>query len=217
MNSIAKTYSYLSLMILVTSVTAVVGVNTAPVGAKQLPYMVDLVVTHPVASVLGFMGAAFVTSWLVSCEKVFAPLVALVFPLITGFFLGPAIYVANRAATGAVSGNPVRDAFLLTLGVMVSLTIYVFWSKKDFSFLWAGLFSSLVTLVIASFMAIFLGSAIFSLGIAVAGVVVFVGFVLYDTSKVMRGEGTPLQNALSLYLDFVNLFVDLLRILSQKD
>jgi FtsH-binding integral membrane protein len=62
-----------------------------------------------------------------------------------------------------------------------------------------------------------IGSAIFSLGIAVAGVVVFVGFVLYDTSKVMRGEGTPLQNALSLYLDFVNLFVDLLRILSQRD
>ncbi|TSK13269.1 Protein lifeguard 4 [Bagarius yarrelli] len=109
----------------------------------------------------------------------------------------------------------VLQAFVLTSAVFVGLTAYTLQSKRDFSKLGAGLFAGLWILVIASFMRIFFHNDTVELALAGAGALLFCGFIIYDTHILMR-KLSPEEHILAsinLYLDIVNLFLHILRIL----
>lgn len=143
------------------------------------------------------------------------------FTFVSGLFLAPALFVVTLMAKlgGTLSANPVRDAFLLASAGFGGLTAYALTTKKDFSFLGGMLWMGLLVLVGASFIGIFIGSSVFHLAIASVGVLLFGAYVLYDTSRLLHSEEpiTPVDAAISLYLDFVNLFVMLLQILGSRD
>ena len=140
------------------------------------------------------------------------------YTFVTGLFIAPSIFIAMvMASQGAtLDPSPVRDAFLLTGAAFAGLTGYVFVTKKDFSFLGASLSAGLWVIIGASILGFFLHSAAFHLAIASVGVLLFVGYILYDTSRILRDrtQRDPVGAALSLFLDVVNLFLFLLRILS---
>jgi FtsH-binding integral membrane protein len=113
-------------------------------------------------------------------------------------------------------GMIVLQALLLTAAVFISLTSYVFVTKKDFSWMGGGLYMVLMIMVVWSLMNFifdFGGFAhtIFSLG----GALLFSGFILYDTSNIMHRMGPDdyIMASISLYLDIINLFLYLLEIL----
>lgn len=113
-------------------------------------------------------------------------------------------------------GHVVLQALILTAAVFVSLTSYVLVTKKDFSFLGGGLFAGLMILIFWSFLNAFFdfglgGKMIFSL----AGALLFVGYILYDTSLLIHhlGPDDYIIAAVTLYLDVINLFLYLLEIL----
>ncbi|XP_060745688.1 protein lifeguard 4 [Tachysurus vachellii] len=109
----------------------------------------------------------------------------------------------------------VLQAFVLTSAVFVGLTAYTLQSKRDFSKLGAGLFAGLWILIIAGFMRIFFQNDIVELVCAGAGALLFCGFIIYDTHVLMR-KLSPEEHILAsinLYLDIVNLFLHILRIL----
>ncbi|KAG7320392.1 hypothetical protein KOW79_016245 [Hemibagrus wyckioides] len=109
----------------------------------------------------------------------------------------------------------VLQAFVLTSAVFVGLTAYTLQSKRDFSKLGAGLFAGLWILVIAGFMRIFFQNDTVELVFAGAGALLFCGFIIYDTHILMR-KLSPEEHILAsinLYLDIVNLFLHILRIL----
>jgi len=100
----------------------------------------------------------------------------------------------------------------------LSLSAYVHVTRRDFSALRGMLFVGLVVVVIASIIGIFVPSQAFQMAIAGVSALVFCGYILYDTSEIIHGgETNYILAAMRLYLDILNLFMSLLRLLSRRD
>jgi modulator of FtsH protease len=106
-----------------------------------------------------------------------------------------------------------------TIGAFLALTAYVFYSRTDFSYLGGFLWTALWGMIIVGVMSWFLplGHAAFALYNYV-GVLLFVGYILFDTSNLIRNVPTDeyVWGAINLFLDLVNLFLYILRILSSR-
>lgn len=134
------------------------------------------------------------------------------FTAFTGFFISPMLLLA-AAQTGSLT--IIWQALGLTLFAFGGLTGYVLVSGKDFSFIkgfiWTG-FWVLVGFMVVGF---FVQSWAFQMGVTAAGLLVFAGFVLYDTSEIMH-RYQPNQwvaGAFSLFIDFINMFIRVLFLL----
>lgn len=182
-----------------------------------VPPFVAFVMQHGIISMLLFLGAFFGLSAVRHRPGV--NVVALLgATFVSGLFIAPSLFFATLVAKlgGTLSANPVRDAFLLASAGFGGLTLYALTSKKDFSFLGGMLWMGLLVLLGASLIGLFVGSTVFHLAIASVGVLLFGAYVLYDTSRLLHSDEpiTPVDAAISLYLDFLNLFLFLLQILS---
>lgn len=121
----------------------------------------------------------------------------------------------------------VFNAFISTVGLFAVLSVIGFTTKKDLSKLGGILLSMLLGLIIASLVNIFfLHSSVGDLVLSIITVVIFVGLTAYDTQKCrylyQEFAGSPLLSrlsiglALELYLDFINLFLSILRIFGKR-
>lgn len=138
-----------------------------------------------------------------------------------GLFL---LYSALNGATLSVvllayTGASVTLAFVTTAGTFAAMSVYATVTRRDLSSWSSFLFMGLIGIVIASLVNIFLHSAMLDFVLSCAAVVVFTGLTAYDTQKLRAfaraggGAGALAVNgALALYLDFVNLFLALLRL-----
>jgi modulator of FtsH protease len=185
----------------------------------EIPPVVAFGLSSPILMVLLYIGAFFGASFARRVPGL--NLVALFgYTFITGLFLAPALFFAQLSASqgATLDSSPVRDAFLLTGAAFTGLTGYVFVTRKDFSFMGAALSMGIWVILGASILGFFLQSAALQLAIASVGVLLFSGFILYDTSRLLRSDqrDDAIGAALSLFLDVVNLFMMLLRILSSS-
>lgn len=135
-----------------------------------------------------------------------------VFTSISGMTTYP--IVAHYLAT--VGANTVIMAFGTTTAVFSCLAIYAATTKRDLTFLGGMLFAALIALIAISIFNLFWPlSSTGMLAFSFIGVLVFSGYVLYDFNRMKQygvsAEEVPLM-ALNLYLDFVNLFINILRI-----
>jgi uncharacterized protein len=125
------------------------------------------------------------------------------------------------------TGESIARVFFITAGTFGAMSLYGYTTKRDLtgfgSFLMMGVFG----IVIASIVNIFLGSAPLQMAISVIGVLLFTGLTAYDTQRIknvyyqVAGYGDSLgkaaiMGALSLYLDFINLFVMLLQFMGDR-
>ena len=175
-----------------------------------IPGVIPTVVAHPFITFLLMMGGVMAAQ---AARHV--PVVNLVaffgFTTLTGLVISP--FMAYIAYTNPVS---IAQAGALTVGIFGGLTAYVFISKKDFSFMRGMLTTGLIVIVLASALNIFLGSGGLGFGVAVGALLLFSGYVLYDTSNIIKRYQTNeyIAGALDLYLDLWNIFLALLRILN---
>ncbi|NXK93935.1 LFG4 protein, partial [Formicarius rufipectus] len=109
----------------------------------------------------------------------------------------------------------VLQAFILTTAVFLGLTAYTLQSKRDFSKFGAGLFACLWILIFSGFLRLFFYSETIELVFAAAGALLFCGFIIYDTHLLMHKLSPEeyILAAINLYLDIINLFLHLLRLL----
>jgi FtsH-binding integral membrane protein len=139
----------------------------------------------------------------------------LAYSLVNGISLSVIFLIYSSAAISKV--------FFITAGLFATMAIVGYTTKTDLTKLGSILMMALIGIVIASLVNYFLESAAFDYLISCVGVLVFTGLVAYDTQKVKRiGAGVEygtatagklaLMGALSLYLDFINLFLFLLRV-----
>lgn len=138
------------------------------------------------------------------------------FTFLNGMMMGP--YLSYLGVKG--HGLVVQQAGITTLGTFVALTAYVFWSRTNFSYLRGFLWSGLWGLILVGFVGFFTGmSSAMHLVYCYAGVLIFVGFVLYDTSNLINRESTTeyVSATLDLYLDLLNLFRFILQIFLSRD
>lgn len=135
------------------------------------------------------------------------------FTTLTGVIISPVLYVIGKTNPASI-----LQAGVLTVAIFGGLTAYVFVSNRDFSFLRGMVIVGLVVLIAAGLINIFVGSLGLGFALAVAALLLFSGFVLYDTSNIIRRYPTNeyVSAALSLYLDAFNIFLALLRILNRR-
>lgn len=141
----------------------------------------------------------------------------LAYSFLTGLFFAPIFLRYELGSVGQV--------FAITAGTFGAMSVYGTVTKKDLtgwrSFLMMGLFGILIAAVVN----IFVGSSAVSFVVSCASVVVFTGLTAYDTQKLraMHAQAAPgsegrlaIYGALTLYLDFINLFLALLRLLGRR-
>ena len=184
---------------------------TVAVGAIAAPYtqvMLGLMFPLMIAGIVCFIALSFARH--VSGVNL---VLLMLYSAIQGAVFGPLMVLYEARFPGLPA-----EAGWTTMAAFGGLTAYVFVSKKDFSFLGGMLFMSLIGLVVAGFVMFFVHAAWASLLYSVAGVLIFSGFVLYDTSQIMNrlSPQDAVMGAVSLYLDFINLFLFILRLLSNR-
>jgi modulator of FtsH protease len=194
---------------------------SVPIGHRVvvIPPLVAFVANHFLIGALLMLGAFYAASYVrerpgVNVAALFGA------SFYSGIYIAPTLWIATAMASSGMtySTSPVRDAFLLASLGFVGLSAYAHMSRKDFSFL-AGFVSMGLWVVIgAGILNIFLGSSAFSLAIASVGVLLFGAYILFDTSRLRRdpSNADPVGAAINLYLNFLNLFLFLLRLLSAQ-
>ncbi len=124
------------------------------------------------------------------------------------------------------TGASVAQTFFITAATFGAMSLYGYTTKRDLSGFGSFLFMGLIGLIIASVVNIFLASSMMQWVISVAGVLIFTGLTAYDTQwikemYVANDDGTvsgrkAIIGALKLYLDFINLFMMLMRLMGDR-
>lgn len=195
-----KVYGLLSASVLSATVGAVLGLGPLFPVVAQLGML----------SFIAFIGSFFFLMF--AQRKPGLNMVALfTFTTIAGLMIGPMLnaYIVSGA------GMIVVEALALTTVTFVGLTAYVIFSKKDFSFMGGFLMTGLVILIFGGIINIFLQSSMMHFVFSGAGVLIFSGFILYDTSNILRKYSTDdyVSATVALFLDIFNLFIHLLALL----
>jgi FtsH-binding integral membrane protein len=125
----------------------------------------------------------------------------------------------------AYTQSSIASTFFITAGTFAVMSVYGFTTKKDLTSIGGLLFMALIGLIIASVVNYFLKNSVFDLVISCMGVLIFVGLTAYDTQKIkalVNQENTEenqkmaIIGSLMLYLDFINLFLFLLRLFGRR-
>ena len=124
------------------------------------------------------------------------------------------------------TGLSVTRVFFISSATFGAMSIYGYTTKRDLTKLGSFLMMGLIGIIIASIVNIFLKSSMMYFVISILGVLIFVGLTAYDTQKIKNmyaasdsGEimgKKAVMGALTLYLDFINLFIMLLRLFGQR-
>ncbi len=143
------------------------------------------------------------------------------------FWVFAALMGASLASIFLVyTGASITRVFFITAGTFGAMSIYGYTTKRDLTKLGSFLMMGLIGIIIASIVNIFMKSNMMYFVISIIGVLVFVGLTAYDTQKIknmyLEGDDSEtsgkkaVMGALTLYLDFINLFIMLLRLFGQR-
>ncbi len=124
------------------------------------------------------------------------------------------------------TGTSITRVFLITSATFGAMSIYGYTTKRDLTKFGSFLMMGLIGIILASLVNIFMKSTMMHFVISILGVLIFVGLTAYDTQKIKNmyqssdtGEligKKAVMGALTLYLDFINLFIMLLRLFGQR-
>ena len=204
-----KVYTWMTLALLITGVTAY-GVASSPTLLMTLMTSRGLLFGLIIAELaLVFI----ITGALQRLSLTTATLLFIVYSVLNGAMLSSVVYTMTNIA----------KVFFITAGTFGAMAFYGYTTKKDLTSLGKILFMALIGLIIATVVNMFLKSSGFDYILSYAGVAIFVGLTAWDSQKIKQmlqtqydmSEGAQklaLIGALTLYLDFINLFLYLLRI-----
>jgi hypothetical protein len=124
------------------------------------------------------------------------------------------------------TGQSITQVFFISAATFGAMSLWGYTTQRDLTGMGSFMFMGLIGIIIASLVNIFLKSSGLDWAISVIGVLVFVGLTAYDTQRIkemynVQDDGTvagrkAVMGALSLYLDFINLFLMLLRIFGDR-
>lgn len=211
-----KVYVWMALALVITGITAY-GVATSPGLLMSLASNQALLWGLVIADFALVIG---LTAAINRLSLTTATLMFVVYSVLTGAMLSSIFVVYTMSSIASV--------FFITAGTFAVMAFVGYTTKKDLSSMGRLLFMALIGIIIATVVNIFIKSSGLELVISYVGVVVFVGLTAYDTQKIKQmlaqaddsGESMQklaLLGALTLYLDFLNLFLYLLRLFGKKE
>ena len=220
----------------ITNMSRAEQINTAMgrvYGHMSLAVLISMIVSYFVGTspeLLAFFFTGFI-KWVV----IFAPLAAIVGITIV-LNSNPPKHIAQLMLYGfaALMGlsfatifavyqmGSIFTAFMGAAVLFGTMSFYGYFTKKSLDSLGSFLFVGLISVVIASIINIFLASSLFSMVISAIAIIVFLGLTAYDTQKIREmvtynDNGiAEISGALTLYLDFINIFLSLLQLFGDK-
>ncbi|MEC8041691.1 MAG: Bax inhibitor-1/YccA family protein [Pseudomonadota bacterium] len=227
-----KVYGTMSVGMLITFLAAWalagLAVTTDPSAAvaqlsadKYLTQLGYSLYASPLKWVVMFAPLAFVFGFSAGINRMSAATAQTVF-----YIFAAVMGVSISSIFLVFTGQSIIQVFLVTAIAFAGLSIWGYTTKKDISGWGSFLIMGVIGLVVASIVNIFLGSGIMSLAISAIGVLIFAGLTAYDTQNIKttylahahHGDQewlgkAAIMGALSLYLDFINMFMMLLRLL----
>jgi hypothetical protein len=210
-----KVYGWMSLALVVTGFVALYTASSQA--------LVDMIfgnrITFYALIILEIVVVGALAGWISRMSAQLAIIIFLGYSALNGLTLAVIFLVYT---TGSIAST-----FFVTAGTFGVMSIYGYTTKSDLSKWGNLLFMGLIGLVIASIVNLFMKSTMLYWITTYVGVVIFVGLTAYDTQKIKNAniignEGTEedskeaIMGALTLYLDFINLFLYLLRIFGRK-
>jgi FtsH-binding integral membrane protein len=209
-----RVYVKMTMGLLVTTLTALM--------MFEVPGIMDYLMFHPML----FYGLAFVELGLVftlsarvhKMNSGVATVIFYLYSMLNGVTMAPIFqfYTSTSIVT----------TFAITAGTFGAMTIFGYFTRQDLSKFGTYLFMALIGLIVCTIVNLFMHSTMMDWLISGAGVLIFVGLTAWDTQAIKRmcAEADPdMANklatfgALSLYLDFINLFLYLLRFFGSRD
>lgn len=209
-------YLWMSLALVITALTSLVVADS--------PSIISMIFSNKLVF-YGLLIGELALVWYLS-----ARINSLSFMTATTIFI---IYSILNGVTLSViflvyTADSIASTFFVTAGTFGAMSLFGYITKRDLTSIGSFCFMALIGLIIASIVNIFLKSEMMYWIITYAGVLIFVGLTAYDTQKIKRlllNEGTEinettqkiaLMGALTLYLDFINLFLYLLRLIGNR-
>lgn len=208
-SAMGRVYGHMSLAVLTSMIVSfLVGTNTALLQFFFTGVMKWIVIFAPLVAILAFSFAAekFSKSGLQLFLHGFAALMGLSMATIFAVFTMGSIVSAFMGAA-------------ILFGVMSG---YGYFTKRDLTSIGQFMFIGLIAIVIASIVNIFIGSTIMQTVISALAIIIFLGLTAYDTQRIREMVSVDntgreeVLGALTLYMDFINLFINLLQLFGDK-
>ena len=204
------------LMGLGTAITGLVAFFTA-----NSPAMLQMVYGTPLRYVVFFAPFAFILALSFGINRMRASTAQMVFWLFSG------VMGLSLASVFLVyTGQSIVTTFFVSSATFFGMALYGYTTKRDLTGWGSFLFMGLLGLIVASVVGIFIQSSALQFAISVIGVLIFTGLTAYDTQKIKEmyyagdsseiGGKKAVMGALALYLDFINLFLYLLRFIGDR-
>ena len=211
-----KVYLWMTLALMITGITAA-GVANSP-NILALIYSSKVVMWGIIIAEFGLV--IYISARLEKLSLSTATTLFALYSILNGVMLSSIFLLYSTAIISKV--------FFITAGTFGVTALYGYATKKDLSSLGNILFMALIGLVIATIVNVFMKSAMFDLILSYIGVIIFVGLTAWDSQKIKHmmmvqqdadesAQRLALIGALSLYLDFINLFLYLLRIFGRSN
>ncbi|MFN2364959.1 MAG: Bax inhibitor-1/YccA family protein [Desulfurivibrionaceae bacterium] len=214
---LAKVFNWMAIGLGLTAIVAFWVTNSA--AAQNMIFSNKMVFYGLIIGELGMV--IYLSTRIERMTASRATLLFLLYSALNGATLSAVLLIYTAAS--------VASAFLVAAGMFGTMAIYGTVTKKDLSSMGSFMFMGLIGMIIASVVNMFMGSAMISWVVSAIGVVVFTGLTAYDVQKISKyGAGGILENgeaaikkgaimgALTLYLDFINLFLSLLRLMGDR-
>jgi FtsH-binding integral membrane protein len=210
-----KVYNWMALDLFVTGIVAYITATT--------PQMIGAIVSSKLlfyGLILGELGLViYLTAAIRKMSQTTAIASFLIYSVLNGLTMSVIFLVYTTSS--------ISTTFFVTAGTFAAMSFYGYTTKKDLTSIGNMAFMALIGIIIASIVNFFLKSEMMYWIITYLGVAIFVGLTAYDTQKLKnigsRGfsdqenmEKMSVLGALTLYLDFINLFLFLLRILGDR-
>lgn len=213
---ITKVYAWMSIALILTGLVAY--------WASTTPSVIEAIFSNTLVFYGMLIGELLLVGYLVTViNKISyqtAQLVFLIYSILNGLTLSMVFLV--------YTSETIYSTFFVTAGTFGVMSLYGYYTKKDLTRIGNLAFMALIGIIIASIVNIFLQSPMLYWITTYVGVLIFVGLIAYDTQKLKNlslsvdidsetGQKGALMGALTLYLDFINLFLLLLRVLGRRN
>lgn len=209
-SAMGRVYGHMALAVLTSMIVSfLVGTNTTLLAFFFTGVMKWIVIFAPLVAIFGITFALNAGP-----SKAGAQLMLHGFAALMGLSFATIFAVYNM---GSIVSAFMGGAILF--GVMSG---YGYFTKKDLSGLGSLLFVGLIAIIIASIVNIFIGSTVMQMVISAIAIIIFLGLTAYDTQQIREEVSTnnddiaEIKGALTLYLDFINLFLSLLQLFGEK-
>lgn len=210
-------YNYMASGVLLTGIVAMVISNMAVTDSGELTALGQAIYLSPLKWVVMLSPLALVMVMSFGLNKLS------LFALQASFWGFAALMGLSLSSIFLMyTGESIAKVFFITAAMFGSLSLYGYTTKRDLGPVGKFMFMGLIGIIIASVVNIFMASSMMSFVISVIGVIVFAGLTAYDTQRIkelyFEGHGEEqaaklsLMGALSLYLNFINMFMMLLRL-----